>query len=276
MRQARLAVLIIVLLAITVAGAGAEYSPWSFGGGLNLIYNSDGAGVTTIPAPVGSKPGGLSSAPSPITGYITAEYRLALRSDIAFAPNVSLYFLQYLWDDGTQRALPAEIENRTAFVPSLFIDLPFLYHFRKDRFDFAFGGGAAFILRYGFLESGVAADEKYSNEDLNAAEQVSAINSYLWNYGRWFCPTIQAGVRYELENGWGAGLTFRLGIPVSNLWSSPSVPFVDSMMIMAALVVIPPLDVPKSIESIPTDASTVSVPSLDDTTTTAPAQKKTN
>jgi hypothetical protein len=275
MRKARLAVLITVLLAITVAEAGAEYSPWSFGGGLNLIYNSDGAGVTTIPTAEGSDPGGLSSAPSPIAGFLTVEYRLALNSDVAFAPNASLYFQQYLWDDGTQRALPAEIENRTAFVPTLFIDLPFLYHFRKDRFDVSFGGGPAFIIRYGFLESGVAADEQYPYEDLNAADQVSAINSYLWNYGRWFCPTIQAGVRYELENGWGAGLTLRLGIPVSNLWSSPPVPFIDSMMIMASLVVIPPLDVPKTIEAIPANGSTVSVPSLDDTTT-APPQKKAN
>lgn len=276
MSKARSAVLITVILAITVAGAGAEYSPWSFGGGLNLIYNSDGAGVTTIPGAVGIKPGGLSSAPSPISGYITAEYRLALGDSVAFAPSASLYFLQYLWDDGTQRALPAEIENRTAFVPNLFIDLPFLYHFRKNRFDFAFGGGPAFIIRYGFLDSGVSAGEIYEGyETLTAGEQVSAINSYLWNYGRWFCPTIQAGFRYELENGWGAGLTLRLGIPVSNLWSSPAVPFVDSMMIMASLVVIPPLDVPKSIESIPTDSSTVSVPSLDDTTA-APAPKQAN
>jgi hypothetical protein len=237
MCKARFSVLIPVFLAILTATANAEYSPWSFGGGLNLIYNSDNTNLVAS----GSDPGGYTSAPSPIAGYIEVEYRYPLSKSVCFAPSASLFAVQYLWDDNSQRALPAEIENRTAWVPSLFLDLSVLYHFEKDHFSFAFGGGPAVVLRYGFLESGVSADEKYDYEDLTASEQVKAINSYLWQYGRWLYPTVQAGVRYELETGWGAGLTLRAGIPISNLWSSPSVPFIDSFMFMASIVVTPPV-----------------------------------
>lgn len=240
MKTERLRILILAVLLVPLSGLAAEYSPWSFFGGLNLIYNSDGAGVSVIPGmQAGGNPGGLSSAPSPIAGFAGAEYRLPLTPAIDFAPSGSLYTVQYLFDEG--RALPTENENRTAFVPSLLLDASFLYHIERNRFFYSFGGGPAILVRYAFLESGVPATEILSGEELNAGDQVKAVNGYFWGSGRWFYPMLQAGVRYKLETGWGAGLTIRAGIPVFNAWSQPKVPFTDSFMLLASLTITPPI-----------------------------------
>lgn len=239
MKTARISVFILALGLLPLTNIHAEYSPWSGFGGLSLIYNSDGAGVTTVPGmQADGNPGGLSSAPSPLCGFAGAEYRLPLTPSIDFAPSATLYTVQYLFANG--RALPAENENRTAYVPSLYLDCSFLYHLEKDQFLISFGGGPAFLARYGFLEMGIDSDIRNPSETLNAGDQVKAVNTYFWQSGRWFYPTLQAGVRYKLETGWGAGLVIRAGIPLSNAWSQPKVPFSDSFMLLAALTITPP------------------------------------
>jgi len=231
---------IVAILVFAATSAMAEYSQWSFGGGLNLVWNSDGDGETPSGMGAGGTTGGLASAPSPIAGYLVAEYRQPINPQVTFAPSASLYFMQYLW--ARDMALPAENENRTAFAPTLLLDMPFLYHFKQGRFDFSFGGGPAILLRYAFLEAGVGENEKLSPSDaMTAGEQVSAINGYLWGAGRWFCPTLQASARYELETGWGANFTLRFGIPISNIWATPRVPPIDSFMFMASLIITPPV-----------------------------------
>ncbi len=233
-------ILAFSLLALATAGLHAEYSPWTFFGGLNLLYNSDGEDLNDIPGmQEDGSPGGLGSAPSPIAGFVGAEYRLRLPNGLIFAPSASLYSTQYLWSG--ERALPTEIENRTAYAPALLLDAAFLYTITRDRFLFSFGGGPALAVRYAFLASGVDADAQNPGESLPAGEQVQAVNSYLWGSARWLYPTLQAGVRYELATGWGGGLTLRAGIPIFNIWSEPSVSFMDSFMFMAALTITPPI-----------------------------------
>ena len=230
----------MAICLIPLQGLSAEYSPWSLFGGLNFIYNSDGDGVTVIPGMQSNgNPGGLSSAPSPLCGFVGAEYRLPVAPAIDFAPSASIYAVQYLW--ANNRALPAEIENRTAYVPSLFLDFSFLYHIEKDRFLFSFGGGPAILVRAAFLESGVPSSAKNDGESLNAGKQVEAINGYFWESGRWLYPTLQAGVRYKLETGWGGGFVLRAGIPIYNAWAQPGVPFGDSLMLLLALTITPPI-----------------------------------
>jgi hypothetical protein len=234
MKTARPLILLSVFLIFAPAGAHAEYSNWSFGAGLDLVYNAD----NEIKKTTNGSPQGFQSGPSPIAGYIVGEYRQPLKYNLTFAPSASIMFFQYLW--AYNRALPAEIENRTAFVPTLFLEMPFLYRIESGRLAFSFGLGPGILIRYGFLESGVGADEKSYETDMPAGEQVKQINSYLWAQGRWFCPTAQLGLRYKLETGWGANFVFKTGIPLSNLWSTPTVPFADSFMFMAAILITPP------------------------------------
>jgi len=254
----------------------AEYSKLSFFGGFNLIYNTDGEGVTDVPGmQANGNPGGLSSAPSPLAAFLGTEYRypLPIKMPIDFAPSVSIYGVQYLW--GNDRPLPAEIENRTSYVGSLFLDMPFLYHIELNRFMLSFGAGPGILARYGFLESGVPSDAINPGETLNAGEQVKAINEYFWQSGRWLYPTLQTGVRYQLDTGWGAGLTLRVAFPMANLWSTPHVPFNDSMMLIAALVITPPVRKPAATKpATATGTSETTATTAPDTTVaagTAPA-----
>lgn len=253
----------IVLLSTAMQPLVAQttipsYSPWTFFGGLNYIYNSDGDGVKNVPGmQPGGSPGGLESAPSQLVGVLGAEYRLPVwKPGVYFSPSASIFMLSYLW--ANDQALPAEIENRTAFVPALLLDASFLYTIEKDRFLFSFGGGPGIIARYGFLESGVSENEKSFDSDMPAGKQVEMVNSYLWSSLRWLYPMIQGGVRYRLANGWGAGANLRIGIPVFNLWSKPDVSFVDSLMILFALTITPPtgkkVSLPDTLE-MPLEAS---------------------
>lgn len=211
-----------------------EYSPWTFFGGLNYLYNADGAGTTST---VGTD--GLKSAPSPLVGFLGFEYRHpVLRPGVYFSPSASFFLLAYLW--ANDRALPAEIENRTAFVPAILLDGSLLYTIEKDRFLFSFGGGPGVMLRYAFLESGVSESEKSYSEDMPAGEQVKHINKYLWSSLRWFYPMLQGSVRYQLANGWGAGASLRLGLPVFNIWSKPDTGIADSLMVLFALTITAP------------------------------------
>ncbi len=245
MKQVLTIVISLILLTATVsaqdtAGTTRPYSSWSFFGGLNYVYNADGDGVTDVPGmnPDGS-PGGLDSAPSPLAGLVGAEYRLPIwKPGVYFAPSASLFMLGYLW--ANDQALPAEIENRTAFVPSLLLDASVLYTIEKDRFLYSFGGGPAILLRYGFLESSVSPDEKSYDSDMSAGDQVEEINSYLWSSLRWFYPMVHAGVRYRLTNGWGAGASLRAGLPVFNLWTDQDTSITDSLMVIFCLTITPP------------------------------------
>lgn len=216
----------------------AEYSRWSLLAGLDLIINTDGENLAALPG-MGDDgtPGGLDSGPSPIATFVGAEYRLPVTSWLSFAPSGVLYAVQYRFEE---RPLPTEIENRTAYVPSLLLDLPLVAQWENGRFSWFAGGGLGILARWAFLEPGVPADAINTDETLTASEQVSEINGYNWASARWFYPTLQAGLKYRLETGWGGGLALRTAIPVFNLWSSPEVPFIDSLMITAALTITPP------------------------------------
>jgi len=239
----------LVLGVLLMQTAMAQYSRWTIFGGLNLIHNSDGEGITVVPGMgPGGAPGGLASGPSPIAVFGGAEYRLPVRESLAFAPSLSLYSTAYLWSG--ERALPTEIENRTVLVPVLLLDLPFLYLIERGNFLYSLGGGPAAALRWSFLEPGVPSDARNPGEPLTAGEQVTAVNNYLWSSGRWLYPVLQGGIRYRLQTGWGGGLTVRAAIPVFNLWSDPKVPFMDSFMIMAALTITPPTSRKSSQEEV--------------------------
>lgn len=216
------------------------YSPWTFFGGLNYIYNANGSDITEVPGmDSDGSPGGLDSAPSPLVGLLGMEYRLPVwKPGVYFSPSVSLFMLSYLWADDC--ALPAEIENRTAFVPAILLDASFLYTIEKDRFLISLGGGPSVLLRYGFLESGVSSDEKSYESDMEAGDQVDKINEYMWSSLRWFYPMLQAGVRYRLTNGWGAGASLRAGLPIFNIWTDTDDNIADSLMIIFALTITPP------------------------------------
>lgn len=217
----------------------ADYSPLSILAGLNFIWNSDGLSNDIEGMQNDGTPGGLNSAPPPIAAYLGLEYKFAITPLISFAPSASLYAVQYRFEE---RPLPTENENRTAYIPSIILDLPFLFPFSNNKnLDWYAGAGPAVLLRWAFLESDVPFDAMNTDETLSAGDQVAKINEYNWSSFRWMYPTFQAGIRYKLETGWGAGVSVRIALPLFNAWSKPSVPFFDSTMILLSLTITPPV-----------------------------------
>lgn len=229
----------VLCITLTTLPLHGEYSPWSILTGLNFIWNSDGSGNPKIEGMhADGTPGGLNSAPSPIAAYLGTEYRLRLNRMLSFAPSASIYAVQYRFEE---RPLPVEIEHRTAYVPSIFLDLPVIFPFSNERLSWHVGAGPSILVRWAFLESDVPADAVNTDENLTAGEQVDEINTYNWSSARWMYPTFQAGIRYELKTGWGAGLSLRIGLPMFNAWSKPEVPFFDSTMFLLSLTITPPV-----------------------------------
>lgn len=239
MTRAKTNIFFLILLLVRGAflGAQEQYSSWSFFGGIGFINNEDGT-ETEIPGMnLDGSPGGLSSAPSPLPTFLGFDYAIPMNTLVSFNPSLSFWAVQYGYTKG--RALPVELENRTAYVPSLLLDIPLLFNFKKNSFSWGFGPGLSILIRYAFLELGIPGEEQNVGE-LSAQDQVDSCNSFFWDKGRWFYPTIQVNVKYALETGWGAGLTVRTGIPIFNAWDTTSPAPTDNLLLLVALSITPP------------------------------------
>lgn len=144
------------------------------------------------------------------------EYRVAKYFKIE--PSLELSFLHHLWT-GKMASL-AELENRTAFTFVFTAELPFMFPFDIQRWTLSFGTSLAVLIRFSALDLGVKAGDIGRNR-ITAKEEISKINSYFWQEGRWFCPAFRAKVEYTFESGWKAGLLFSTYLPISNSWASP-------------------------------------------------------
>lgn len=181
---------------------------WCLSGGVQIMLNTDD----------------YNSDPSPIVPTAAILARIPLKNNWELAPMVNMYITRYLW--ANERALPAALENRTALVPTILLDVPAVYRINAGRVNFDLGAGLAFCIRAAFAESVLPDEEKSS---------VKSINKYLWEQGRFLYPSFRAGITLPLENGVEPGLLFRAFVPVFNFWATPKVPFHDSMMLSFSL-----------------------------------------
>ena len=144
------------------------------------------------------------------------EHRIAKYFEIE--PSLELSFLHHLWT-GKMASL-SEIENRTAFTFAFTAELPFMLIFDIQRWSLSFGTSLALLFRFSALDLGVKGGDIGRNR-ITAKEEVSKINSYFWQEGRWLYPALRAKAEYTFESGWKAGLLFSAYLPISNLWASP-------------------------------------------------------
>ncbi|AEE16261.1 hypothetical protein [Treponema brennaborense] len=164
------------------------------------------------------------SAPSPILFSLGFGLQFPAGGWVSFEPRVSFFMQYYLWNSivANGSALPAEIENRTAWVPSLLLDVPAVFSINVHRHTFFAGAGIAFLIRYGFLAGNVGSDEygdsAFPNStQLTAADAVKKINHWFWNDLRFLYPELLFGWNMLLPNGWKAGIEIRGYVPLGNL-----------------------------------------------------------
>jgi hypothetical protein len=176
-----------------------------------FIVNTEG--LNSAPTPILWAPGGAINIP--ISGIDNFYWR----------PDANLFWNYYLWDSTLKRALPAEIEHRSAIVVGLILDSPLSYDFPiGDKVKIEVGAGPAFVIRASFLASVSAGDVS------DAKPQVAPVGRYFYDKGRWFYPETSLSFLYKLSDKASFGLSARVYYPVFHLWDKMGLSFTDELM----------------------------------------------
>ncbi len=179
-----------------------------------------------------TRSGVLNSAPSPILGSAGAGWTIPVLPYLTFVPQASFYMNYYLLTENG-RALPAEIEQRTAIVPTILIDLPVFYRFRFASSDLSLGAGLSVPIRFAFAAQGVPSEDR---------ADVKKINEYLWGGMRFLYPSFHISYDYFLAGGLGIGAGLKLYIPVINFDDKSSPGFAAAgMMAITVRLTLPKL-----------------------------------
>ena len=155
----------------------------------------------------------LVSAPSPVVYPISFGFLWPNYSKIAIQPTLSFFMMNHLlYED---KAVPAEIENRTSTTLSFMLNVPCVVSFFLSNSRFQLNVGPAVFMRFGLLAHGVkSTDSGWSG---SAESDVKAINGWFWNNMHWFYFTVGGSWLYNLMPQLRAGPTVSCSIPVGGL-----------------------------------------------------------
>ena len=165
--------------------------------------------------PVGMLNTDKLSAPSPIKFSLGVGGTFPVNNWFAFSPSMTLFTDYYLWRNDTAggRAYPAEVENRTALVPSALIELPAVFYTRNESGSstFSLGLGVTLFARLAFLADGVPQAE---------ADDIKSINSFFYSGLRFIYPSAYLAYDHTTESGLKAGVMLRAWLPLASLAES--------------------------------------------------------
>jgi hypothetical protein len=196
----------------------AERLTWSFNGSI-FVFPEDNGNEGDV-APV------LPSAGVNLAYHFGERFYLELTED--------LYFTNYLYSSVLNRAVPAAIENRSAFVFGFFTGIQALFEFPvNDIWNFRVFGGPAFDFRVISLALDLKPDIQPGDAD--APEQTDKIRDYFWGKGRWFLPVVGGGVDYTINDDFLLGLDLRMWIPLYKMWSDEKLPGIEGWRFGAGL-----------------------------------------
>ena len=150
-------------------------------------------------------------------------------SPVSFEPRLTFFTNYYLWDG--EAAHPAEVENRTATVLSFLVDMDTVKIFRRGKNEFHIGGGVSVLARVAMLSGGVDSDDAGGTDTSTAGDDVSSISSYFWSDLRFLYPNITGCWLYALPNGWKAGASASVYVPLGSLMHGDGV---DGMLVSLA------------------------------------------
>ena len=160
----------------------------------------------------------LVSSPSPIIYPISIGFLWPEHSVIAVQPTISFFMMNHLlYED---KALPAEIENRTTTTLSFMLNIPAVYSIYLTNSNFQITAGLGVFMRFGILSPGIK--EEDSGWSGSAGGDVKKINSYFWGNMRWLYLTIGGSWLYNLTPQLRAGPTINVYVPVGGLISDGS------------------------------------------------------
>ena len=109
----------------------------------------------------------LVSAPSPIVYPISVGFIWPDSTALSVQPTVSFFMMQHLYYE--DRALPAEIENRTTTTLSFMLNIPAVYSIFLSNSNFQLSAGLGVFMRFGLLSPGVKEDDSGWSGSLSSA-----------------------------------------------------------------------------------------------------------
>ncbi|MBR6583357.1 MAG: hypothetical protein IKK80_07110 [Treponema sp.] len=154
----------------------------------------------------------LVSAPSPILFPVTIGALWPNYTFLAIQPSLSFFMMNSLWHNN--KALPAEIENRTATSYCLFFNIPAVFSIYLKNSRVQLSAGAGILLPITTISSGVKPSD--SGTTGSAASDVSAIQKYYLSKGRFFYFTTEASWLFDITSKLKVGPVINLQIPVGS------------------------------------------------------------
>ena len=157
----------------------------------------------------------LVSAPSPIVYSVSIGILWPEYARVAVQPTLSFFMMNHLlYED---KAIPAEIENRTTTTLSFMLNVPVVFSFFLSNSRFQVCAGPGVLMRFGLLSPGVK-ETDYGWLG-TAGEDVAEINRWFWKDLRWFYFTAGGSWLYNLDSKLKAGPIINISIPVGGLIS---------------------------------------------------------
>jgi hypothetical protein len=171
---------------------------------------------------------GNRGGPMPVLPAPGAAMAYFIWGPLSAEVSLDLYFTNYKYDFDWNRALPAEIENRSAFVFGFFTGFHALARFPLgNQFVFRAYGGPDMDFRIITLALDLHTDDFSGLPETDAQIQTDAVREYFWEQGRWFLPVAGVGIDYGVNEKFLAGLDFRTWFPLYRLWSGEDLPPVE-------------------------------------------------
>ena len=155
----------------------------------------------------------LKSAPSPTAFSLAFGGIWPNKAFLSFQPRLAFWTSYYLWDG--KNALPAEVENRTAFVLNFMLDFPAVATFRFQKFQAEAGIGLGVLARAALLANGVS--EGDSGTTGSAGGDKSEIQKWFWGNARFLYVEFIGGWQWIFTERIAAGFDLRYYLPIGSL-----------------------------------------------------------
>jgi hypothetical protein len=172
---------------------------------------------------------GNAGDPAPILPSLGAALALPLNRLLWLEFTEDLYFTHYAYNYTLNRAVPAAIENRSAFVFGFLTGIQAVGWFPlgKNAYFRVFGGPAA-DFRIIALAIGLHPDDTNTgNPDTDAQLQTDSVRDYMWGKARWFLPVAGMGFDFTVNEQFLAGLDMRVWFPVYKLYTGEDLPPIE-------------------------------------------------
>jgi len=218
----KLAVLLLFFLPLISLNADSFLDRFQLSFGGNLLHFYADRPVDSDPAPIIPSLG--CSLAMPFSSYV----RLELTQDI--------YFANYEYNFGLDRAFACNTENRSAFVLGFIsaVQLTLAIPTNPNGGAIRVYGGPAADIRIVMLALGLNPDD-----EPDAREQTNAIRSYFLGGDRWFMPVAGVGMDFPVNERFLLGFDLRTWFPLYKSGSNKYNPGLDGWRFGAGFRITP-------------------------------------